>query len=334
MSLRITICIAIAVVVEMSGMRATASDVKSAPNPYRAAESWATLPDGRSWGQVIGVEIDPDGESVWVLDRCGPAGCMAAASATIDPIQKFDRSGHLVKSFGAGMFNWPHGFFIDHDGSIWVTDGIGINGKGNTVFKFSPDGKQLMMLGRPGVAGRDHETFSWPSDVVVAHNGDVFVADGHGPQSNARIVKFASDGKFLKEWGKQGAAPGEFDVPHGLAMDLRGRLFVADRSNNRIQIFDQEGMFLDEWTQFGRPSGIAIDRNDIIYVTDSQSDEKHNAPFRQGVRIGRAVDGRVTAFVPKPESFKAMPECIAADAHGSLFGGFIEMQTLVKYIRN
>jgi streptogramin lyase len=334
MSLKITFCIAIFVAIEMIGLRATANEINADPNPYQAAQSWAKLPDGRSWGHVIGVEIDPDGESVWVLDRCGPAGCMSASGATIDPVQKFDRFGHLVKSFGAGMFNWPHGFFIDHDGSIWISDGIALNGKGNTVFKFSPDGKQLMMLGKPGVAGNDHETFSWPSDIVVSNSGEVFVADGHGPQSNARIVKFTSDGKFLKEWGKRGAAPGEFDVPHGLAMDRQGRIFVADRSNNRLQIFDQEGNFLDEWKQFGRPSGIAIDENDIIYVTDSQSDEVTNPPFRQGIRIGRVADGKVTEFIRKPESFKAMPECIAVDAHRNLFGGFIEMQNLVKYVRN
>jgi DNA-binding beta-propeller fold protein YncE len=332
--IRRTFCVAIVIALAVGGLRAAASDVNSAPNPYRIVENWAKLPEGRTWGQVIGVEIDPDGQSIWVLDRCGPGGCMVPPGSNVDPIQKFDRFGNLVMSFGAGMFNWPHGFFLDNSGNVWVTDGIGVNGKGNTVFKFSPDGRQLMRLGRPGMAGRDQETFNWPSDVLVAPNGNIFVADGHGPKSNARIVKFTGEGKFIREWGREGAAPGEFDVPHGLAIDSSGRIFVADRSNNRIQIFDQDGNFLAEWKQFGRPSGIYIDKNDVIYVTDSQSGEQYNAPFQQGIRIGSVTDGKVTAFVRKPESAKAMPECVAADDQGNLFGGFIEMQTLQKYVKN
>jgi sugar lactone lactonase YvrE len=191
-----------------------------------------------------------------------------------------------------------------------------------------------MTLGRPGISGNGQDTFNWPSDILVAPNGDIFVADGHGPQSNARIVKFNGDGQFIKAWGKQGAAPGEFDVPHGLAMDSSGRLFVADRSNNRIQIFDQDGNFLTEWKQFGRPSGIYIDKNDILYVADSQSGEKYNATFRQGIRIGRASDGTVTAFIADPGSARGMPESLAADEQGNVFGGFIEMQTLKKYVKN
>jgi sugar lactone lactonase YvrE len=327
-------CAAILLAVSIVGSYAEASDVNSESNPYMQVENWAKLPDGRSWGQVIGVEIDPDGESVWVLDRCGPKGCMEPPGSIVDPIQKFDRFGNFVKSFGAGLFNWPHGFFVDRGGNVWVTDGIGVNGKGNTVFKFSPNGERLMMLGRPGMAGSDQTTFNRPSDVLVAANGDIFVADGHGAKSNARVVKFAGDGRFLREWGREGAAPGEFEVPHGIAMDTSGRIFVADRSNNRVQIFDQDGNFLLEWKQFGRPSGIYIDKRDTIYVTDSQSGAEYNPSYQQGIRIGSVKDGKVAAFIPKPESFKAMPECVAADDQGNVFGGFIEMQTLMKYSKN
>src|SRR5205807_10332395 len=134
--------------------------------------------------------------------------------------------------------------------NVWITDAQGKDGKGHQVIKFSPEGKVLLTLGKAGVTGDGADTFNQPSDVVVAPNGDIFVADGHGGNSNARIVKFSKDGKFIKAWGKKGSAPGEFDTPHALAFDSKGRLFVADRANDRIQIFDQDGKFLDQWKQF------------------------------------------------------------------------------------
>ena len=191
-----------------------------------------------------------------------------------------------------------------------------------------------MTLGKPGVAGEGPETFNGPSDVLVAPNGDIFVADGHGEKTNARIVKFSKDGKFIKAWGKAGKGQGEFDVPHALAMDSSGRLFVADRSNDRIQIFDQDGKFLAEWGQFGRPSGLYIDRNDILYAADSQSGEKFNMSFRQGIRIGSVKDGKVTAFITEEGPNLHMPEGVAADKDGNVFGGFTENKTVKKFVKN
>jgi len=311
--------------------QARTEDPNSAANPYRVVETWAQLPEGRAWGQAIGVDIDPDGRSVWVYDRCGAKTCIGSK---LDPIQKFDSSGKLVRSFGAGLINWPHGLFVDRDGNVWVTDGKAGDGRGHTVIKFSPDGKVLMTLGKPGVAGDDSDTFNSPSDVVVAPNGTIFVADGHGEKTNARIVKLSGDVKFIKAWGKQGSGPGELDVPHALAMDSSGRLFVADRSNSRIQIFDQDGKFLAEWKQFGRPSGLYIDKNDILYAADSQSGEKYNAPFREGIRIGSVKDGRVTAFITEPGPTPNMPEGVATDDQGNVFGGFTNKQTLKKFVKN
>ena len=243
----------------------TAAPTNSSPNPYRSIENAAKMPPGRTWGSTAGVAIDPDGTSVWVAERCGANNC---AGSNLDPVLKFDASGNLVKSFGAGMFVFPHGIFVDRDGNVWVTDGQGKDGKGHQVFKFSPDGKVLLTLGKAGTAGDGPDTFNAPSAVLVAPNGDIFVGDGHGGNTNSRIVKFSKDGKFIKTWGKKGSAPGEFDTPHTLAMDLRGRLFVGDRNNNRIQIFDQDGKYIDQWPQFSRPSGVYIDKNDIIYVAD------------------------------------------------------------------
>jgi DNA-binding beta-propeller fold protein YncE len=319
--------IVVLAIASASAARAQEAHPNSAPHPYRVIDHWAELPEGRVWGQAIGVDIDRDGTSVWVFDRCGARTCEGSNRA---PIQKFDASGHLLASLGSGMFEWPHGLFSASDGTVWVTDG-----KKQLVVQLAPDGRVLRTLGKAGVAGDGPDEFNSPSDVLVAPNGDIFVADGHGdfpvPKTNDRIVEYSKDGKFIKAWGRHGSGQGEFDVPHGLAMDSAGRLFVADRANNRIQIFDQDGKFLAEWKQFGRPSGVYI-RDDIIYVTDSQSNETVNPPFRQGIRIGSVRDGKVTAFISDPS--EEMPEGVAADKQGNVYGGFTQTPDVKKYVRN
>src|ERR1700693_3892143 len=272
-------------VIAMSQARAqTQADpqpVNSLPNPYRTVENWAKLPEGRTWGSTAGVAVDRNG-NIWVAERCGANTC---AGSNLAPILEFDPSGKLLTSFGAGMFVFPHGITVDKDGNVWVTDGQGKDGKGHQVFKFSPKGEVLMTLGKAGVGGDGEDTFNQPSAVAIAVNGAIFVADGHGGNSNARIVKFSKDGKFIKTWGKKGTAPGEFDTPHAIAMDSRGRLFVRDRNNNRIQIFDEDGNFIDQWPQFSRPSGIFIDKHDVIYVADSESNSvRPNPGFKRGMR--------------------------------------------------
>jgi len=312
-----------------SGMAQGGPGPNAAPNPYRVDEGWAKLPQGRAWGAAVGVDIARDGKSVWVFDRCATAD--DCSGSNLAPIQKFDASGRLVVSFGAGMFNYPHGLFLDRDDNVWVSDGRAKNGRGHTVMKFSPDGKLLMTLGKPGVAGDGPDTFNGPSDVLIAPNGDIFVADGHGGETNARIVKLSKDGRFIKAWGKQGSAPGEFGAPHGLAMDAAGRLFVADRPNSRIQIFDQDGNFLAQWRQFGRPSGVFIDKRDILYVADSQSNETTNPGFTQGIRIGSVKDGKVMAFIPWAET--GTLEGVAADDEGHVYGGFTNTLNFRRFVK-
>src|SRR6195256_974024 len=325
-----------AAIISVMAMSQTSSfgqsaDPNSAPNLYREDTGWAKRMNGRKWGAVSAVDIDRDGKSVWVFDRCETADDCSNAS-NLDPIQKFDASGKLVFSFGKGMFNYPHGIYVDAQDNLWVSDGrvVKNNGKGHTVMKFSPEGKLLMTLGTPGVPGNDSSHFNAPSDILIAPNGDIFVADGHGGETNARIVKFDKTGKFLKTWGKKGTGPGEFDAPHGLAMDSTGRLFVADRSNSRIQIFDQDGKFIAEWKQFGRPSGIAIDKNDVIYVADSQSSEQLNPGFKQGIRVGSAKDGKVTAYIPETKDLGSL-EATAFDESGNVYAGYTGAMNLRRF---
>ena len=149
--------VAIGIVVATIVAYAASNEPNSQPNPYRTIDHWGSMPEGRTWGSTAGIEIDRDGKSVWVAERCGANSC--ADKPDVDPILKFDQSGKLVKSFGKGMFIFPHGIFVDKDDNVWVTDGDGKNGKGHQVFKFSPDGKVLLTLGKAGVAGDSPDTF-------------------------------------------------------------------------------------------------------------------------------------------------------------------------------
>ena len=329
--------VALVVVVTMGGSPSGQTNANDYPNPYRTVGAWGTLPPGRAWGPTSAVEIDRDGRSVWVAERCGGADCTMSPLA---PILKFDVNGSFVRNFGAGLFVVPHGIDVDHEGNVWVTDASdGVNvvpGKGHQVFKFSPDGKRLLTLGTAGVAGEGPDTFNRPSDVQVAPNGDIFVADGHGGASNARIVRFSADGRFIKAWGKKGSGPGEFDTPHSLAMDSQGRLFVADLRNFRVQIFDQEGRYLTEWKQFGMPGGLYIDSADTLYVADSLSVPDVNPGWTRGLRIASARTGVVTAFIPDATPL-ATPitaaEGVAADVMGNVYGAVVPARGVQKHVK-
>jgi sugar lactone lactonase YvrE len=330
---RLYVVLMVTLAASLSGGRVSTQEVADParnplPNPNPAVtKDWGRIP-GRTWGSTAGVDIGPDGH-VWAYDRCGANSC---DGSTADPIVKFDRnSGKLLRSFGGGVFAFPHGLHVDRDGNVWVTDGQRSKDgtKGHQVFKFSPEGKVLLTLGRAGVAGRGPDTFNEPNDVITAPNGDIFVSDGHAgqqdnppPGTNARIVKFTRDGKYVKEWGSLGSGPGQFRTPHAMAFDSRGRLFVADRGNHRIQIFDQEGKLLETWRQFSRVSGIFIDRNDMLYAIDSESNPMRHPNWKTGVRIGSVKQDKVLSFIPPhvTGSYEgAAGEGVAVDFDGNVY---------------
>src|SRR5258705_1894010 len=308
--------------------------INALPNPYQRDANWAQLPAGLKWGAVIGAEQGPNGD-IYVVHRCFENSC---AGRTEPPIFRFKPSGKVVKSWGGGTYIFPHGFYVDSQGNVWVTDAQGKDGKGHQVFKYSADGALLMTIGTAGVEGDGpQKRLTQPTDVVTAPNGDIFITEGHVIGSGVqRVSKWSKDGAFIRAWGRLGSAPGDFNVPHTIALDSRGRLFVGDRHNNRIQIFDQDGKFLDEWTQFGRPSGIAITNDDTIYVADSESWGPDEPGWKKGIRIGSAKDGSVKYFIEDMESTTidhAGAEGIGVDADGNVYGAVVRRQMLEKHIK-
>jgi len=357
----------------------------SYPNPFTTVPDYFKMPAGRKWGSTAAVDIDKDGKTVWILDRCGANSCYDAAAgkmSDLDPVLHFDESGKLIKSFGAGLIVFPHGIAVDPEGNVWVTDGndnrpgqgrgaapapVATTGtaaagatpagggagrgpigkaagatKGHQVFKFSPDGKLLLTLGTPGGAA-DPEMFYQPNDVLVAPSGDVFVATVHGA-GGGWIYKFDKSGKFLSKFGRaQGGsepARGELNQPHTLAMDSKGRLFVGSRSCNCVQIFDQSGKFIDQWSQFSRPSGVFVDKDDNLYVADSESGPSNNTThpggWQRGIRIGSVKDGKVKYFIPDPDLLKtgtSSAEGVAVDARGVIYGAEVGQMAVKRYVK-
>jgi DNA-binding beta-propeller fold protein YncE len=258
------------------------------------------------------------------------------------------------------MFVFPHGIHVDRDGNVWVTDGQDNLPRrrpgqpadaplppapakivGHQVVKFSPQGKVLLTLGKPGGNApgqpQDPASFYQPNDVITYPNGDILVAEGHGnaPPATARLIRFDRNGKFLREYGKMGSAlEGEFMQPHGLAFDSKGRLFVADRSNNRIQILDPETFkTLDTWYQFSRLSGIYIDRNDVLYGADSESGSVSppHYQWKRGIRIGSVVPKM--AGGGKPPGGTLAAEGVVADRDGIIYGAEVGPRKLQRYVK-
>jgi sugar lactone lactonase YvrE len=317
--------------------------VNSGANPYRVVQNWAQLNvSGRPWGGSNGVAIDKDGKSVWAVDRCSPGTTPGCANTDANPVHHFDESGKEIRSFGGGMFVWPHGIHVDRDGNVWVTDARGEGNKGSVVVKFSPEGRVLLTIGKPGVRGNPPEAITDPVDLVTdPANGDVYIAESHtdvtDPNLVGRISVFDRNGKFLRAIGKTGTGPGEFRTPHAIEFDSQGQLVVADRHNHRIQVLTKAGRFVRELHDFGRVSGLAIDRNDVIYTTDAESTDRVHPGWKRGIRIGNLRDGKVTIFIPPhsvPNSADGtMGEGIAIDPAGNLYTAEAQLRGVTKYER-
>ena len=248
------------------------------------------------------------------------------------------------------MFIFPHKIYADRDGNIWVADFAAQRAGAQAMRryrrprsppKFSPDGKVLLTIGKPGVAGDPPDALTEPTSIVMAPNGDLFITEGHGGQSPdaapdtvARISRFTREGKFIRSFGKFGSGPVEFRTPHDITMDAQGRLYVADRGNNRVQILEQDGRFI-RVERFGRPSGVYI-RDGVIFVADSESNSSGRNPgLLRGIRIGSLKDGKVLYRIPDPLELPgtSAAEGVAVDASGNVFGGEVGPRQLAKHFR-
>jgi sugar lactone lactonase YvrE len=336
------------------------------PNPYEAMTGYFKMPEGRTWGSTSAVDVSPDGKIIWVAERCSANTCWDVKQgemSKLDIVFAFDQSGKLIRSFGAGMFVFPHGIHVDRQGNVWVTDGndnLPRRGRGaaadaplppmpakvvgHQVIKFSPEGKVLLTLGKaggnPATDVADPASFYQPNDIITLANGDILVAEGHGDQTMShRIVRFSRDGKYLNSFGKRGNGDGEFMQPHGLALDAQGRLFVADRGNNRVQIVSTDGTFIASWPQFGRPSGVAIDRNGMLYSADSESGSVNqpHKDWKRGIRIGSVKDGKVLYLIPDPQQHvnkgTLAAEGVAVDTAGNVYGAEVGPAQVVRYVK-
>ena len=240
-------------VLAVESMRNAGGSVLSAPPGYRFDPAWPKQPAGIEWGDVPGVAVDAK-DQVWIFTRNRPT------------VQVYSPDGTLVRKWHPFQYGSAHYLKIDPDGNIWLTDVLL-----HIVRKFSPEGELLLTLGTAGAPDEDEAHFNKPTDMIVTPAGDVFVTDGYG---NNRVVHFDKEGKYVNAWGKKGTGPGEFDIPHGIAVDSKGLLYVADRTNARVQVFTQKGKFLRQWQGILVPWGLWVTPKDEIWTCGSSVPEK------------------------------------------------------------
>lgn len=296
---------------------------------YEVDPDWPQRPSHCEWADMPGIAVDNQ-DQIWLFTRAKP------------PVQVYAADGTFVRAWGDDVVGRAHHIKIDHEGNVWLSD-IGLH----TVRKFTPEGKLLMTLGTPGVAGVDDSHFNMPTDMVVAPNGDIFVSDGYG---NARVVHIDKNGKFIKAWGSLGTGALNFNLPHGIAMDSKGRLYVADRNNVRVQIYSQDGKLLDSWSDVIVPWGFSVTENDEIWVCGSSPMQWRNDPDYPGAPLGCPpkdqvfmkfnTAGRLLQLwsVPKGTDSHEKPgdlnwvHCLAMDSKGNIYAGDIIGKRAQKFL--
>jgi NHL repeat len=292
---------------------------------YDVVSSWPARPKHLTWGAIAGIAISPS-DQIWTFNR----GAV--------PVQVYTAEGALVRSWGEGQFREPHQVRFDREGFVWLVD----SGQ-HVVKKFTPEGKLLLTLGTPDEPGADSTHLNRPTDVAITPTGQIFVADGYG---NNRIVHFNDHGQFVGTWGSLGSAPGQFSLPHSIAVDSRGRLFVADRNNARVQVFNQAGQFLDEWRDLLVPWHIVINERDEIYVCGSSPMRWSKIPI-PGLIVGIPPkdqlimiftgDGRLVQLFTFPKGQHSgeldWVHGLAVDRRGNLYLGDIQGRRAQKFLR-
>ena len=311
--------------------------VNDAPDPFQRGVSFAPLPDGRSWGSTAGVTVAPDG-TIWAYDRCGANSC---ANSSLDPIIAFSPDGKVLRHFGGGLLQMPHGLTVDTSGNVWVTDNAAKDGRGMQVFEIKSRGQDTDDAGQARRRRGARPIFP-ANAVAIGANGDIFVGQNHAAHGDKSLVLvFSPEGKFIKSFGGKGSGAAELDVPHTLAFDAQGRLLVSDRNNNRIALFDRDGGYLGEWKQFSRPSGIVVTPDQMIYVGNSRIAVRDPAAYaynpgcEKGIRFGKLSDGKVLGLIPdqQPMSVSSTAEGVGVDKDGNVFGAEVGPKDLKKYLK-
>jgi len=283
---------------------------------HEVVTDWPKLPEAHVLGLCAGVGVDAQNR-VFVFHRSGrkwsnPFPTEPIEAPTVSVID--GTSGKLLSSWGANMFIMPHGLTVDHESNLWLTD-VGLH----QIFKFTPEGRLLLTLGERGKPGNDHSHFNLPTDVAVLRDGSFYVGDGY---KNTRVMKFTTDGKFEFEWGTKGKGNGQFNLPHGIAIDAQGRVIVCDRENERLQVFDAKGGFLHEWKgpQIGKPYGVEISINGHIFIIDGGSPSLKPAERGKAVELdshGQVLD-TFGSFGKEPGQFQ-LGHDIAIDPDGAVY---------------
>jgi sugar lactone lactonase YvrE len=292
---------------------------------YRVDPKWPEPQSNFGWGPMSGVAVDAR-DNVWILARANPS------------VRVYRPDGKLIRAWGTGLLDTPHQIKLDRQGNVWLAD-VG----NHVVMQCTPEGKIIRTLGTRGEAGADERHFNRPADMVITPEGDVFVADGYG---NARVVHFDKNGKFVNTWGKLGAKPGEFSLPHAIAVDSRGRLYVADRNNVRIQVFDQTGKFLDEWRNIIVPCAFAMTKDDDLWVCGSSpmtwraGDRVLGYPPNDQLFMKFNTSGKLLQLVAIPKGADGKERAgelnwvhgLALDSSGSIYAVDIKGQRAQKFV--